>query len=64
MPNNDAIDTKPIMDQVLDLKPNNNDIFDTNFTYLETRSISAGQPIGLLLSLTYPANMTFTGARI
>ena len=37
---------------------------DTNFTYLETRTINVGEPMGLLLSLTYPNTFSFTGERI
>ena len=36
----------------------------TNFTYTETRTINVGEPMGLLLSLTYPETMTFIGTRI
>jgi len=37
---------------------------DTNFTYTESRTINVGEPMGLLLTLTYPTTVTFTGTRI
>ena len=41
-----------------------NKLTDTNFTYMETRTINVGEPMGLLLTLTYPETMTFIGTRI
>ena len=31
--------------------------------YLENKTILVGQPMGLLLALTYPTTLTFTGER-
>ena len=39
-------------------------LMDTNFTYMETRTINVGEPMGLLLTLTYPNTFSFTGERI
>ena len=47
----------------LNTKPANK-ITDKNFTYIETRTTRVGEPMGLLLSLTYPTTVSFTGQRI
>lgn len=68
-----AIDTKPKNNFVFDAKPNNS-AFDVRpsqvsadmetVAYLDTKNISKGESMGLLLSLTYPSNLTFTTARL
>lgn len=34
------------------------------YVYMEDKTIRVGEPIGLLLTLTYPATVNFTGERI
>ena len=58
-----VVDTKPNSYQVVDVKPLMNKAFDETVTYIDTRTISQGQPMGLLLALTYPTAFTFTMVR-
>lgn len=50
---------------VLDVKPNMAQIGGETTVYTEVRLISQGQPMGLLLALTYPVSLgTFAGPRL
>lgn len=59
-----VVDTKPNSYQVVGTKPFMNKIFEETVSYTENRSISKGQPMGLLLSLTYPTAFTFIAPRL
>jgi hypothetical protein len=69
MPNNNQVfDVKPLNKQVKDTRSNNQQVEDfrpnnSDFAYplnkMFTATIQVGQPMGLLLALTYPASSTF-----
>ena len=64
-PNNISVtDQKPDNKMVLDIKPNNRLITDPTSIYTEYRTIFVGNPMGLLLTLTYPNTFTFTATRL
>lgn len=58
-----VIDVKPSNVSVLDTKPKNNLVSQPTQVYLETKTILKGQPMGLLLAITYPSQLTFTATR-
>ncbi len=60
--NNQATDIKPINNDVIDIKPNNFTMSGVTQFYTDTRTVEAGQVMGLLLALTYPVAGTFTNA--
>lgn len=64
-PQNQAvINTKPENQAVINTRPKNQGINPTeNYTYLESRTINAGQPM-LLMAITYPETITFTAPRL
>lgn len=56
----------PVGGNLLNDKPVNSKI-DSNtqgYVYLETRTTRVGEPMGLLLALTYPTTETFIGERV
>lgn len=56
--NNSFSDTKPVNATVDDTRPKNISVnFETEVYYEST--INVGEPMGLLLSLTYPNTFTF-----
>ncbi len=55
---------KPQNKAVINTQPQQTALRDTNFTYLENKQIRVGEPMGLLLTLTYPATVTFIGPRV
>ena len=57
-------DVQPKMSLVGDIKPQMSDVFGETEIYLETRTIPKGQPIGLLLTLTYPEQLDFNITRL
>jgi hypothetical protein len=59
-----VVDTKPNSLRAVDVKPNMNRAFEETVIYTDTRTINKGQPMGLLLSLTYPTTFTFTSSRL
>lgn len=64
MPNNVSVTLAKPSNLVTDIKPSNNSIKDQTQIYTENRSIYKGQPIGLLLTLTYPEDIiNFTAIR-
>ncbi len=59
-----VVDVKPKLKLVEDVKPNLTKVNGETVVYTELRTILAGQPIGLLLTLTYPIAITnFTANR-
>lgn len=67
--NEEIIDHKPSMHSVEDTKPKMEAVFDAKPSVLinttlasrgEERTLGAGMPIGLLLTLTYPEEITVT----
>lgn len=60
--NQDILDIKPSNRDILNTRPNNIDFIDTNFVYLDTRTVQKGQTMGLLLALTFPTAGTYTNA--
>jgi len=58
-----VIDTKPGMSSVIDTKPGMKNVFAETITYLENRTILKGQPMGLLLAITYPEGLDFIAPR-
>ena len=62
--NKAVINTYPANQAVLNTLPKNQSLIDHNYVYTESRTINAGQSMGLLLALTYPTTITFTGERI
>ena len=58
-----VLDAKPDNFQVLDVKPNMIKPFSETQVYTETRTVSAGMPMGLLLAITYPTAGTFNAVR-
>jgi hypothetical protein len=64
MPNNVSVTLSKPSNLVIDIKPSNNSIKDQTQIYTEIRSIYKGNPIGLLLTLTYPEDIiNFTAIR-
>ena len=64
MPKNYIVeDTKPKNTLVLNTKPKNMKVDGETFQYTETRNIRVGEPMGLLLTLTYPNTFSFTAPR-
>ena len=59
--NNLVLDSKPKNNLVLDSKPKMNNINGETVVYTDAYSYVAGQPMGLLLALTYPVG--FSGVR-
>ena len=65
MPNNVSVTNPKPSNMVLNTKPSNNSIKDQTQIYTENRSIYKGQPMGLLLTLTYPEDIiNFTAIRL
>ena len=65
LPSNSTVtDVKPNNKTVIDQKPNNRLVNDPMTIYYETKTINVGNPIGLLLALTYPNTFTFQGVRL
>lgn len=62
--NNKVLNVTPNNKAVLNTLPQNQGIRDTNFVYLENKTINQGSPMGLLLALTYPTTVNFVGPRI
>lgn len=60
------ITIKPKNQAVLTTRPANlgGKMTDVTTTYLENKTIRKGEPMGLLLSLTYPTTITFVGPRL
>ena len=58
-----ALDAKSKNSAVLDIKSTNLKPITEEVAYLDSKTISKGQPMGLLLSLTYPDTLTFNVAR-
>ena len=56
-------DVKPSTNLVLDVKSKNKSVGEETKTYFDTKTISIGQPMGLLLSLTYPSTFSFQAER-
>ena len=50
---------KPTLKLVDDIKSRIRTVKNETKTYLESKTILKGQPIGLLLSITYPEESTF-----
>lgn len=64
-PQNKVTNVLPNNQSVINTKPKNQELsLVQNYTYMETRTILKGSPMGLLLALTYPADITFTAPRI
>jgi hypothetical protein len=57
MPNNVSVSIAKPSNLVSDIKPSNNSIKDQTQIYTEIRSIYKGNPMGLLLTLTYPIDI-------
>ena len=51
-------DVKPNNIQVIDVKPNNDGFNLPTNVYTDTRTITVGQPMGLLLAITYPVTFS------
>lgn len=74
MKNNGVTDIKPENATVTDIKSGNKSVFDIKSNtsqismeetiILEDKTIRVGEPMGLLLSLTYPTTVNFQGVRI
>ena len=48
---------------IREVKPKMAKVQSETTVYLESRTINKGQPIGLLLTLTYPEQLTFMAIR-
>jgi hypothetical protein len=59
-----VVDVTPKNILVIDVKPSLNKVSGETKTYREDRTIRVGEPMGLLLCLTYPQTVSFTGDRI
>ena len=58
-----AIDIQPRNLSVIDIKPRTGLVFGETITYVDTATILRGSPMGLLLTITYPSELTFTAPR-
>jgi hypothetical protein len=45
-------------------KPKNKAVINNSFVYLENKTTRKGEPMGLLLALTYPTTVNFVGPRL
>ena len=64
MPNNVSVTQIKPSNLIVDVKPTNSLIKDEMQVYTELRNIYKGQPMGLLLTLTYPEDIiNFTAIR-
>ena len=54
-----VIDIKPTNNMVSNVKPKTLSADKTEEVYLTSKTILKGQPMGLLLTLTYPEELTF-----
>lgn len=63
---NNVSNPKPQNNLISNPIPSNNILRDTNFAYLETRTINKGQPLpwGLNWALTYPTTFSFVAQRL
>ena len=61
--NQSVINTVPNNRSVTNIIPNNQSVNTPTQIYLETRTINKGEPMGLLLALTYPNTFTFQAVR-
>jgi len=55
-----VIDTKPGLTKVLDIKPGLEQNFEESVTHYDDKIILKGQPMGMLLTLTYPSQLNYT----
>jgi hypothetical protein len=60
----EVTEKKPLISTVSQSKPKMNAIRQPTAIYTEIRTIRKGEPMGLLLSLTYPEELTFTAVRL
>ena len=63
-PSGSVKDIKSSFGVALDVKSKNLKPFSEEVIFTDTRTLSAGQPIGLLLSLTYPTDTSFQVTRL
>ena len=55
---------KPVLSSVENVKGKMNSVSIPQQVYTEMRTIRVGQPMGLLLALTYPNTFSFTATRL
>lgn len=65
MPNNQSINNiKPFNQSINNIKSQNNSVGGATAIYTDSSTIFVGQPMGLLLALTYPITFSFTNTRL
>lgn len=55
---NSIIDVKPKAQGLIDTKPKMHVVEGETVVHTDLRTVRKGEPMGLLLSLTYPVNIT------
>jgi hypothetical protein len=57
------LNIKPKNLEIIENKPKNSVVNRNDVDYLENKQIRVGEPMGLLLSITYPININFIAKR-
>jgi hypothetical protein len=61
--NNTVLDIKPVNEKIISNTPKNNGVDNTFTDQLFEVTVTAGMPMGLLLTLTYPSTATYISSK-